>query len=259
MSILCYHAVDPSWDSPLSMSPAGFERHCSWLARRRRMVDIDTAVAKLDKNFRLPPGMSTLTFDDGFASLYDHALPTLRRHLLPGVVFLVAETLTDRGRVVDWVTPPPAVPPATLTVEQVLEMQEAGVSFQSHSCSHHDLPLLSEEECQRDLRTSRELLEEVLGRRVPYLAYPRGLHDDHVQRAAARAGYRNSFTLPEKKEAAGPHSIPRVGVYPQNGSLALMVKTSHAYLPLRTTKAFVAVRPLVRAARARALSQMQHK
>ena len=42
MSILCYHAVDPHWKSPLSVTPEEFERHCAWLARELESGSVDT-------------------------------------------------------------------------------------------------------------------------------------------------------------------------------------------------------------------------
>jgi peptidoglycan/xylan/chitin deacetylase (PgdA/CDA1 family) len=238
VSILCYHSIEAGWDSPLAVDPGVFDRHCAWLARRRTVLDLPQAVELLDSSGRLPPHRSAVTFDDGFAALYHHALPVLTRHGLPATVFLVAETLSAEGRAVDWVDIPPAHPLRTLTLEQVLEMQEAGVRFESHSYAHHDLTALDERECERDLRASRELLETLLGRPVLFLAYPRGRHNERVRRAAQRAGFSAAFTLPETTEAFGPYSVPRVGVYPGNGLAALRVKSSRRYLSFRTSRAY---------------------
>ncbi len=32
MSVLCYHAVDPGWSSPLAVTPEDFEVQLAWLA-----------------------------------------------------------------------------------------------------------------------------------------------------------------------------------------------------------------------------------
>lgn len=242
MSILCYHSIEPGWDSPLAIDPRAFDRQCAWLARRRRVLDLAEAVEALDSSGRLPANRSAVTFDDGFAALYEHALPLLIRYRLPATVFLVAETLTSEGRAVDWVDDPPAAPLRTLTLDQVLEMQEAGIRFESHSYSHHDLTGLDDQECERDLRASRELLESLLGRPVTFLAYPRGRHNARVRRAAERAGFTCAFTLPETSEAYGPYSVPRVGVYPGNGVAALALKSSRWYLSLRMARAYPILR-----------------
>ena len=249
MTILCYHSVESGWASPLAVPPGEFARHGAWLAANRKVLELSRAVELLDSSFRLPRGATALTFDDGFGSLFDKALPVILRCRLPATAFLVAETLTPSGRAVDWVDNPPADPIRTLTLDQVLEMQRAGVRFGSHSYSHRDLPLLEERECERDLRTSRETLEDLLGRPVPFLAYPRGRHDERVRRAAQRAGFTHAFTLPEKHEPVGRFAVPRVGVYPGNGAAALRAKTSRAYLSIRASAAFPMLRSLVRGRR----------
>ena len=234
MTILCYHAVDPDWTSPMSVAPEYFAAQCAWLARRRAVVPLSESLSRLDSSGRLPRATAALTFDDGFRSVYDHALPVLSRHGLPATVFLVAQTLTTAGQGVDWVDTPPTYELKTLDMDQVKEMQAAGVSFESHSYSHADLTALSFEDCVRDLRDSRELLETLLGHPVTLLAYPRGRHNESVRAAAQRAGYTHAFTLPEAKEAPGPYAVPRVGLYRGNSLTGLRVKSARPYLTLRT-------------------------
>jgi peptidoglycan/xylan/chitin deacetylase (PgdA/CDA1 family) len=238
MTILCYHAVQPGWDAPISVIPRAFEEQMAWLAAHRTVVDLTAAVAAMDAKGRLPSGTAALTFDDGFASVHEHALPVLRRHALPATVFLVAETLTPAGRTVDWVDrPPPDGPPETLTIDQLHEMAEAGVRFGSHGFSHRRLPDLADHELEEDLRRSREVLAEVLGEASPFLAYPRGLHDGRVRRAAERAGFTHAFGLPERREQAGPYAVPRVGIYHGNDVRTMRIKLARWYLPARTSEA----------------------
>ena len=232
MSILCYHSVDPEWASPLAVPPERFAGHVAWLARHKTVVRAEDAAVAMTPWGTLPPGMAALTFDDGYADLYEHALPVLTRHRMPATVLLVAATLSD-DKQVDWVDDPPAHPLRTLTADQVLEMRDAGIAFGSHSRAHLDLTELSYEECVADLRSSRETLEDVLGRPVPLLAYPRGRHDAGVRRAAAAAGYEFAFSLPERTEEVSRLSVPRAGVYPHNGTARLRVKTMRSYVPGR--------------------------
>jgi peptidoglycan/xylan/chitin deacetylase (PgdA/CDA1 family) len=249
VSILCYHSVEPDWPSPMAVEPKAFAAHCAWLSGHRRVVPLPDAVDRLDRSGRLPRGLTALTFDDGFAALHEHALPLLARFRLPATVFLVAQTLAPGGRPVDWVDTPPAHPLRTLTGEQVLEMAAAGVDFQSHSSAHLDLTTLSYDECVRDLRESRELLEELLGHPVRQLAYPRGRHNSVVREAAARAGYTAAFALPERDEEAGPFAIPRVGVHRGNSAALVRVKGARSYQRLRTGPAYRVAREALRGGR----------
>lgn len=232
--ILCYHAFDADWPSPLAVTPQAFAAHCQWLARARRVLPLAEAVGRITGSGRLPRGTVSLTIDDGFGSVHRHAFPILAQHGFPSTVFVVARTLAPGGLAVDWVDNPPEEPLSTLDLEQVLEMRDSGVEIGSHSSEHHDLTTLSDEECERDLRESRELLEDLLKQAVPHLAYPRGRCNERVRRAAERAGFVNAFTLPEVREPFGPFAIPRVGVYRGSGVRDVAIKSSPWYLPLRT-------------------------
>ena len=231
MTVLCYHAVDPRWSAPVSVDPARFASHCAWLAARRRVIPLDVLVSGSRRRRR----DVALTFDDGFASIFEHALPVLRRYGLPATVFLVAGTLSDDPRAVDWLDRPPAGgPPATLDRDQLLEMREAGIRFGSHGFSHADLTQLDDDACASDLVESRGLLEDLFGEPIPFLAYPRGRHDTRVRRVARSSGYSHAFALPERREPAGRYSWPRVGVYADNGVGTLRLKADPSYLPART-------------------------
>jgi len=216
----------------LAVAPPLLEAHCRWLRQARDVIPtLDYARAHVEG--RLARRTVALTFDDGFADFAEHAMPLLRSYDLPVTMFLVARTLDEGHSGATWLRPQPNVAPATLSRRDVLELSDLGVEFGSHSWAHHDLRQLSESECLKDLRESRELLEDVLGRPVPLLAYPYGAHAPHVRRAAEAAGYRFSFTLPEGPEPLGPHTFPRVGLYRGNSVTALRVKSSSWYLGAR--------------------------
>jgi peptidoglycan/xylan/chitin deacetylase (PgdA/CDA1 family) len=218
------------------MRPPEFAAHAAWLARRRTVVPLSDAVPRLDRQGRLPRRMAALTFDDGFSGVLEHALPEVQRHGLPMTVFLVAQTLTEEGLGAWWVRTPPSWPLTTLTVDEVLHLRDLGVDLQSHSWAHHDLPELDADACETDLRRSREFLEDLLHQPVPYLAYPRGLHDDGVRRAARRAGYSHAFALPEAAERVDEYAVPRVGIHRGNSTRTLAVKARRRYLDVRHSR-----------------------
>jgi peptidoglycan/xylan/chitin deacetylase (PgdA/CDA1 family) len=247
MSILCYHAVDPEWRSPLAVTPEEFGRQMAWLAASRTVVPLSEALRLMDRRGRLPRGLVALTFDDGFVQLHDFVFPVLAEHDVPATVFLVAATLTEEGQTVDWVDTPPDWQLDTLDLDQVREARRAGVEFGSHSWSHRTLTELEPDECREDLARSRALLSDLLHAEVPYLAYPRGRHDAGVRRAAADAGFSTSFGLPEQREPVTAQSIPRVGVFPGNDVLGLRVKSDRHYLRVRHSSAFPALRGAARA------------
>lgn len=237
MPILCYHSIDDTWESPLAVRGSDFTRQCEWLHRNRTVVNVDQAARTMNREGRLPRGTVALTFDDGFADNYHQALPVLRQYRIPATVFVVAETIRH-GQDVDWVNDPPSTGLRVLDRDQIREMDESGITIGSHSLHHRTLTELSPDECLDDLRTSREILEDTLGRPVVHLAYPRGKHDEMVRTAAARAGYTWSFTLPQGPEEVTNQALPRVGIFRDNGPMRFRAKLSERYLAARTSSLY---------------------
>lgn len=247
MSILCYHEVDPEWQSTLSVTPEAFASQCTWLANRT-VLSLDDAAPVAAATGRLPRGTSAITFDDGFPGVGAHAWPILRRHRLPATVFIVAETMV-RERQVDWVdTEEPGVL-GTMQRSEVEALAADGMTIGSHSLSHHDLTTLSESEVLADLIESREILEDVVGGPVRHIAYPRGRHNARVRQAAEKAGYTWAHALPETRDVGGPWAIPRVGVYPGNGRASMMIKSEPLYAALRTSSIGPRISASIRRAR----------
>jgi peptidoglycan/xylan/chitin deacetylase (PgdA/CDA1 family) len=252
VSVLCYHSVARGWDDPVSVETTDFAVQCALLQRRERVVPLATVRDSLAAGRGLPRGTSVLTFDDGFADYVEHAVPILERHGLPAVMYIVAGSVTPAGVTVNWIRGlDPADAPPLLTADQIRDLHARGWEFGSHSMAHRDLPLLSEEECLRDLRESREILSDLLGAEVMTLAYPFGRHAPHVRRAAERAGYSIAFALPDGPEEEGPFAIPRTGIYRGNGLWTFRVKTSRSYATVRTSRLYEGLRGAAGAMRAR--------
>jgi len=244
--ILCYHDVDDSWQSPLAVTPDRFREHCAWLAESGRVEHLGQVLGDLDEDFLSKDRRVALTFDDGLAGVYDHALESLTEQRLPFAVYIVAATLKPEGQPVDWVDGMEGAGLRTMTRTQIAELLSEGAEIGSHTWRHADLTTLTPDECLDDLRRSREFLEDMFGVPVPTLAYPRGRHNEHVRRAAAEAGYEFALALPEQPEPFGPHAVPRVGVYASNGRTGLAIKSSRAFWKARMSPVYPAMRSAVR-------------
>ncbi len=247
VTILCYHTVDPRWQSPMAVSPAEFDRHCRWLATHRDVVPLDRALATLETTGQLPGSTVALTFDDGLDGVHRFALPILRRYRLPATVFVVGRSLLpDDSQPVDWVDDPPTWPLRTMGRDQLLDWLDAGLDVQSHSLHHRDLTELAPSALAHDLLTSREVLHAALGVPAPLLAYPRGRHDERVRAATEQAGYVAGLALPDGPESGGRWAVPRVGVHGHNGVRTVRMKTSPHWLRLRAHPVYPRLRSLAR-------------
>src|SRR5262245_44779399 len=89
VAVLTYHAIDRT-GSVLSVSPEEFRAHVEAVARSGRPV---LAPSRLASPFHVQPpvadGSIAFTFDDGYASVAEHAAPILEANGLPYAVFLV--------------------------------------------------------------------------------------------------------------------------------------------------------------------------
>jgi peptidoglycan/xylan/chitin deacetylase (PgdA/CDA1 family) len=195
--VLMYHRLGHArnaWEARYAITPERFEAHMTALARAgRHAVSLDAFTRWLDGAESLPEGAVAITFDDGFRSVRELALPILVRLRWPFAVFLVSDLVGGED---DWTraSNPDGVAYPLLNADEIRDMQRSGVAFHSHTCSHPSLPDLDDARLAHELEQSRNALAELVGRPIDYLAYPFGHLDDRVVSAARRAGYRAAFS-----------------------------------------------------------------
>jgi peptidoglycan/xylan/chitin deacetylase (PgdA/CDA1 family) len=96
--VLGYHRVveDTRADGSIPamlITPAMLERQLEWTARRYRFVSLDELWERLEGGQPLGEPLAAVTFDDGYADVYHHALPLLRRMGIPAAVFVVSDLM----------------------------------------------------------------------------------------------------------------------------------------------------------------------
>lgn len=238
MLVLCYHAVSDRWDSPLAVRPDRLAQHLDWLVRRGyRGVTFTEAVTA-------PPAGRTfaVTFDDGYRSVLEQALPILDRLGLPGTIFVATEFVGRAVRwpgVDQWLGGPHEPELVTLSWPELRQLRDTGWEIGSHTRSHPRLSRLDDDAVQLELVESRTVCETQLGA-CRSIALPYGDGDDRVVALAREAGYDAVAGLP----GAGmtePVGWPRVGIYPPDGLRRFRVKVAP---PVRRWRASAAARRL---------------
>ena len=88
--VLLYHRVAPSKLAfAIDAKPVEqFDRQMGTLARSYRVLPL-MEILKRSREGTLPARALAVTFDDGYADNYEHALPVLRKHGIPATVFVV--------------------------------------------------------------------------------------------------------------------------------------------------------------------------
>lgn len=213
VAILMYHQVESTSMGSRFVCPAPtFARQmCELRDAGKPLVDLEDVARAARGERAIADGAVAVTFDDGHASFYPHALPVLEDLKIPATIFIVAGKL---GGMDDWM--PKGTPQRPLmTAEQVRELPSWGVAVGSHSLTHARLPELGDAVLARELQDSRARLADVLGRTVDLLAYPHGLYDDRVITFVREAGYIGACSTRSGFNADGaePLALRRIEVY----------------------------------------------
>ena len=164
---------------------AEFEAQLRFLAAKgARPVTLAQLQEHLTLGTRLPPRAVVLTFDDNYQGFYDHAYPLLKRYGYPAAVFVHTDYVgvkTGDHPKMDW--------------DELLQLDREGlVTIGAHTRSHPaDLAKLSVEEQDRELKGSKEVLEERLGHPVNFQSYANGKGNAVTFERARRAGYTLGF------------------------------------------------------------------
>lgn len=94
--VLMYHRILPDGADTFSedsiiVRPGTFSRHLQFLKRHFRLLTVQQLADALRSGQPLPSRGCLVTFDDGWQDNVQHALPLLRQHDVPAVVFLATD------------------------------------------------------------------------------------------------------------------------------------------------------------------------
>ncbi len=180
-TILMYHAVLPpdggtaDWDPHYAVTAAGFRAQLAALhAAGFVAASVASLMATAGAQRSGPARPVALTFDDGTATDRDVALQLLVDARATADFFVNPSRVGMRG---------------TVSWQGLAEMQQAGMSIQSHAHTHRMLDELSAVEVHDELRRSKQTIEDRLGSAVTLLAPPGGRCTTTVLDTARSLGY----------------------------------------------------------------------
>jgi peptidoglycan/xylan/chitin deacetylase (PgdA/CDA1 family) len=153
-----------------------------------------------------------LTFDDGFLSVYEHALPVLTRYGFPATVFVVSDYC---GRTNCWPSQPAQVKRQPLLNWQELhELIRAGLSAGCHTRTHPDLRDLATSEMLQEITGAKSRIEDALGAPVEAFAYPYGAYNHKVRAMVASEFFLACSTvLGFVGSGSDPFALERLDMY----------------------------------------------
>jgi peptidoglycan/xylan/chitin deacetylase (PgdA/CDA1 family) len=210
--ILYYHAI-PSGQREL------FARQMDTLVRWAKPIPADSRLV-----LRPAERYAAVTFDDAYESVLVVALPELRKRKIPATVFVITGAL---GRSMGW----EGYPEKVMTLDQLNQLPIDLITIGSHTVTHPNLSLVSEDEARTELCESRKKLEELLHRKIALFSFPYGAFETKMVEWCREAGYERIFTTLPHLAFSNPQEFVtgRVPVEPDDRLLEFNLKLFGAY------------------------------
>lgn len=221
LPILMYHAIhemapEEESNANLIVDPVTFESHIQRLSEEGYyFLTPEEAYKVLSENV-LPNGNSKiiwLTFDDSLWDFYTNAYPILKKYQAKGTNNVITSTVGDNGN---------------LTLDQMLEMKEQGMSFQSHTSTHPDLSASDDDTQKSEMENAKTYLDNNLSQDTMAIAYPAGRYSDTTLQLASNLNYKIGVTTNEgiANKEDGLLSLDRVRILPETTADSLIASIS---------------------------------
>jgi peptidoglycan/xylan/chitin deacetylase (PgdA/CDA1 family) len=195
--VLIYHGIsDRESGGPESaVRLADFRSQMTWLSEHAQVVPLPQILSRE----RTADLRVSITFDDGYRSVCEHAAPVLDAHGFRAAAFVNTGAIAG-DRFMTW--------------EEVQALARRGWTIGSHGVTHVDLTASPPPEVERQVVGSKQEIELRLQTPCDYFCYTWGRHDPHVRAAVGTAGYRAAFAGIHAPIAATDDvfALPRVDV-----------------------------------------------
>lgn len=187
--ILMYHHLkylEPNASEALqtwTVAPDQFAAQLDYLQQKGfHTITFKQLVEFFDNGAPLPTNPILLTFDDGWIDGYTVAFPELTKRGMVGNFFVPTQYADAGGELfMNW--------------DQIREMDRAGMEIDGHTIDHADLNKANLDVLRRQLRASKQQMEQELGHPVYALSYPFGAFNAGVVAETEAAGYRAAVIL----------------------------------------------------------------
>lgn len=204
--ILMFHSIDAE-ASPLSFPVSVFRDGLIWLrAHGWRSLTVTEASECLRGMVEAPQHAFAISFDDGYRSVYQAALPVLMDLGYTATLFVNGSDQTNQLPLMEQ--------RPRMTWDEIGDLHEQGFEIGAHSVTHPDLTRLSASQVETELLESRTVIERRTGARPTSLAYPFGFWNRSVREKASQC-YRCACTtdLAFATSASDLFALPRLEMH----------------------------------------------
>ncbi|MCZ8513283.1 polysaccharide deacetylase family protein [Paenibacillus filicis] len=197
--VLNYHsiAVDPG--NRATIAPEKFAEQMHYLSHQGyTTLTLAQFTDMLEHRAEVPAKPVLLTFDDGYADNYAHAMPLLKELGFHATLFMSPGMMG--GYYLNW--------------DQIREMHAAGWDIQPHGMTHPHLPKLKKAEQEAQITEARALIEQELGTTADVFCYPYGEYNRTTLDILEEHGFRYAFTIDQgwTDSEQPPYKLKRIFV-----------------------------------------------
>ncbi len=132
------------------------------------IVDVKESKVYQLKDNKLKEPMISVTFDDGWESIYANAIPLLDKYDIPTTQFIIAGAASQKE-------------PGYMNFNQIKALAKSGHEIASHSLGHCDQTTLSDEDLDHDSKKSKTILSDAGFEWSLGFAYPYGKYNQKTQ------------------------------------------------------------------------------
>ncbi|MGB7345822.1 MAG: polysaccharide deacetylase family protein [Pirellulaceae bacterium] len=186
MFVPFYHRVADQRLNDWTISRSIFAQQVDYCLEHFDPVGLDEVQRRVRNNESHRPTI-TFTFDDGYAENCEYALPLLVEKQMPTVYFVTVNCVKDQSGFPHDDANGCSLP--VNTVDQVRQFSDLGIEIGLHTRSHADFAkVFSADQVRSEIIEAKDELEQMIGRKVRYFAFPFGMPPQLTQ-AAIEAVY----------------------------------------------------------------------
>ncbi len=192
--VLAYHKInDLELEDKFTVRIKDFAEQMSYFYKKGfRTISLSKYVEFISQGKSIPHKHFVLTFDDGYEDFYLNALPILTKYNFQATVFIVADLAGKENewdikngyrshRLMDWT--------------QIREIMKSGIEIGSHTLTHPNLCLCSDDALDYEIAQSKLILEEKTNCKIEFLAYPFGKFSERVKNFVIKHNYRGACAI----------------------------------------------------------------
>lgn len=185
--IIQYHHVDDDTPPVTSVTAQQFSEHMQYLMDNDFNVwPLPKIIHALKNKQPLPNKVIAITFDDGYKSVLENAVPLLRKHDFPYTIFINTNLIGHSQEFMSW--------------KQLQQLKQEGATIANHTTAHSHLVRQRDDESylqwrkriEEEITQAETVIKRKLGTSPGLLAYPYGEYNStikHIARTHEMTGF----------------------------------------------------------------------